>query len=350
MPLIRSPFSARIDTRLRLIGPFVLFLTGAIFIRLRMYLDTPANQLLDHFIIALCAGYTGWELTRLATLYIQQRVPGLQHLRKRLVYLCMAMFLLAHVGFAIRFVTHNIVYHRPWKWPALLDYTGATGAVLFYTVITICIYEGAYLWQQGKKTLAEKEQLIRFEWQAKYDLLKAQINPHFLFNSMNTLAYLVSENPAQAEKFIDEMCRIYSYLLRNNDQELVTLDTELQFIRSYCHLLATRYGTGFQLQMKVDAEYDRYLIPPLTLQLLVENAVKHNIVQKERPVIITISVNDKEKLIVANNIQKKTTKVVSHGVGLANINAKFTMLNQQPMLVEEKDGWFVVSIPLIKNE
>jgi hypothetical protein len=350
MPLPRSPFSSRTDTRMRLIGPIVLFLTGGIFIRLRMYLNTPANQLLVHFIIALCAGYIGWELTRLATLYIQQRIPGLQHLRKRLVYLFLAMLILANVGYIIRFVTHNIVYHKPWKWPSALDYTGATGAVLFYTVITICIYEGAYLWQQGKQTMAEKEQLIRYEWEAKYDLLKAQINPHFLFNSMNSLSSLIYENPSQAELFIDELCRIYRYLLRNNDQELVTLDTELQFIRSYCHLLTTRYGSGFQLQMKVDTGYDHYLIPPLTLQLLVENAVKHNMMLKDQPVIITISVNEQEKLVVANNIQKKTIKVPSHGVGLANINAKFTMLNQQPMLVEKKDGRFIVSIPLIKND
>jgi two-component system LytT family sensor kinase len=349
MPKLRSPFPSHFDKRMRLIGPVVLFLTGGIFIRLRMYLNTPSDLLFNHIIIALGAGYTGWELTRFTALYIQHRIPGLEGLRKRLFYLIIALIILPNIGFAIRFITHYIINHKPSGWPTMLGYTEVMGVAIFYATVTLCIYEAGYLWQQGKKTIAEKEKLIRSEWQAKYDLLKSQINPHFLFNSMNSLASLVTENPVLAEKFIDELCKTYRYLLRNNDKELVTLHTELQFIRSYCHLLTTRYGSGFQIQMEVNEWYDNYLIPPLTLQLLIENAVKHNIVQKEHPVLVTIHVSDDEKLIVANNIQKKKTVVLSHGVGLANINAKFKLLNQQNITVEEMGDQFVVSIPLIKN-
>ena len=349
MSNLRSPFPPHLDKRIRLIGPFVLFFTGGIFIRLRMYLSVPSNQLFNHFLIALFAGYTGWELTRLMVLIIQRRFPGLEGLQKRLIYLPIVLIILSHIGYTLRYIIQHFVNHNPSGWPSLLGYTEAMGVVIFYTTVTICIYEAGYLWQQGKQTMAEKEQLIRSEWQAKYDLLKSQINPHFLFNSMHSLASLVSENADQAEKFINEMCKVYRYLLRNNEQELVTLETELRFIYSYCHLLTTRYGSGFQLEVQVNKLYNNYLIPPLTLQLLIENAVKHNVVNKEYPLRVTIHIHDEENLIVANNIQKKKVLVQSHGVGLTNINAKFKLLNEQQISVEETDGRFVVSVPLIKN-
>ncbi|MBO9202143.1 MULTISPECIES: sensor histidine kinase [Niastella] len=346
---LRSPFPPRFDKRIRLIGPVVLFLTGAVFLRLKMYLDTPRNLLLNHFIIALSAGYIGWELTRLTVLYIQTRLPGLERLRKRLFYLAIALFVLANIGYAIRHITQYIVNHNPAGWPTFLGYSTVMGVVIFYTTVTICIYEAGYLWQQAKQTMAEKEKLIRSEWQAKYDLLKSQINPHFLFNSMNSLASLVAEDTTQAEKFIDEMCKVYRYLLRNNEQELVTLDTELQFLHSYCHLLSTRYGSGFQLKLLVSSLYNNFLIPPLTLQLLVENAVKHNVVHKEHPLLVTIQSNEEGLLTISNNVQRKKVAVLSNGMGLANINAKFELLDQKNMTVEEVDELFIVSIPLIKN-
>jgi sensor histidine kinase YesM len=316
------------------------------FFRLKMYLDLPPRLLLNQVCIALAAGFICWELNRYTALRTQKRLPGLGCFRQRVIILVVALVVLSHFGYAIRRVAHNIFDGEPWTWPSLLDYSGTMGVVIFYTTVTLGLYEGAYLWQQWKETFAEKEKLLQSEWQAKYDLLKAQINPHFLFNSLNSLSSLIAENPTQAERFTDEMSRVYRYLLRSNDQELVPLADELEFIRSYGHLLKTRHGDGFRLHIDVDASLQDHLLPSLTLQLLVENAVKHNIVVKDKPLVVSIRTCDRH-LTVQNNIQKKTITVKSNGIGLANINAKFRLLNKEGISIDTVNDQFAVNVPLI---
>ncbi len=349
MPELRSPFSFPVDRNLRFVGPFILFLTGIMFFRLKMYIDLPGNLLLNQVLIALTAGYTGWELARITAIYIQLKRPGLKRMSRRIFLLVLAWILLSHLGYGIRTIAHIIADKKGWSWPTLYDYSSTTGVVLFYNIVILGMYEGAYLWQQWKQAIVEKEQLIRSEWQAKYDLLKAQINPHFLFNSLNSLSSLIAENPLQAEKFTDEMSKVYRYLLRSNDYELVSLDAELQFLRSYCHLLTTRHGGGFRLNIDVDTAWSDYLLPSLTMQLLLENAVKHNALSKQHPLIVSIRKGPHHKLLVENNIQKKNITVLSNGVGLANINSKFRLLGLPGIAIHETSSRFVVAVPLIKT-
>ncbi|MBO0953327.1 histidine kinase, partial [Fibrella sp. HMF5405] len=119
--------------------------------------------------------------------------------------------------------------------------------------------------------------------QVQLRALQAQVNPHFLFNSLNTLSFLIGSDPERAEVFLDELCKVYRYVLRANEQEMTDLQSELQFIRSYYHLLKTRYGDSLHLTIDVPPLYESYLLPTLTLQLLLENAVKHNVIAKTRP-------------------------------------------------------------------
>lgn len=350
MPSLVSPFPRSADMRLRIAGPFVLFLTGIMFFRLKMYLDLSKQLLINQVLIALSIGYIGWELTRATALLIQRQLPGLQRMRHRLFVLIIALIVLSHFGYSLRVATHIIIDKKTWDWPSLLDYSDTMGVVIFYTTVILTIYEGGYLWMQWKQSAAEKERLIRSQWQAKYDLLKTQINPHFLFNSLNSLSSLIIENPQQAEKFADEMSNVYRYLLRNNDADLVTLAAELKFIRSYCNLLTTRYGEGFRLCIDVPSEAANYLLPSLTLQLLVENAVKHNIVSREQPLHVIIRVSGEDTLHIINNMQKKTITVSSNGIGLSNINNKFKLLNQKGISIEKTNDTFCVIVPLIPRE
>ncbi|MFD1142879.1 sensor histidine kinase [Larkinella insperata] len=177
--------------------------------------------------------------------------------------------------------------------------------------------------------------------------LQSQVNPHFLFNGLNTLSSLIDESPGQASKFVDELSNVYRYLLRSNENELVTLSDELRFIRSYFHLLQTRFGTSVDLQVSVTEEYQKALLPPLTLQLLVENAVKHNVVLPDQPLRIRIRTSSQDLLIVENNLQRKNLRIESNGVGLSNIDTKYRLLNQPTPLVGEADGWFQVILVLI---
>ncbi|GAA4467235.1 hypothetical protein GCM10023189_50550 [Nibrella saemangeumensis] len=179
--------------------------------------------------------------------------------------------------------------------------------------------------------------------------LQGQVNPHFLFNSLNTLSALIDESPRQAGEFVDELSSVYRYLLRANDNPLTTLRHELDFIRSYYHLLQTRHGTGIDLRIAVDDQNLDTQLPPLTLQLLVENAVKHNVVLPDQPLVITITTNPNGQLVVQNNLQRKASRVLSNGVGLSNILTQYRMLGQGLPTVQDGSGQFVVILPLVRE-
>lgn len=346
MMALSSPFCASTDRRLRLLGPLVLFSVGVLFFRLQLYLDTPRTKLPILVTVALVCGSIGWELSRFTALYIQRRLPGLALVRQRLLFLVLAVIVLSHFGWLLRNVIHGLIGSYPLEWPTLVDYSSSLGVLIFYATVTLNIYEGAYLWKQWRQTFAEKEQLIQKEWQARFDLLKNQIHPHFLFNSLNALSALIGEDAAKAEQFTHELSKVYRYLLQSNNQGLVTLAAELRFIHSYAHLLTTRYGEGFQLFIDVEAAICDCQLPALTLQLLVENAVKHNIVSRERPLTVYIRSQPGSLLIVENRLQRKENLVLSNGVGLANINHQFRMLGREGIQVEETEDTFRVVVPL----
>lgn len=348
MRVFTSPFHPSTDRRLRLLGPVLLFLVGALFFRLQLYVNTPSKKLPVLATVALTAGYAGWEMSRWTALYLQSRLPGLERIRQRLLFLVLSIVVIAHIGYLLRNTIHALIGSFPFEWPSLLDYSSALGVLIFYATVTLNIYEGAYLWTQWQQAAAEKERLVRSEWQAKFDVLRNQINPHFLFNSLNALSALISEDAEKAEAFTNELSKVYRYLLRSNDQELVTLSSELQFILSYSHLLKTRYGEGFQLSISVEPSYYPYLLPALTLQLLVENAVKHNVVSREQPLEVVIRI-DEACLLVENPLQKKDIKVFSNGVGLANINDKLRLLGKEGITVAAGAEKFVVRVPLMKT-
>ena len=227
-------------------------------------------------------------------------------------------------------------------------------AILFITVlinvIIGSIYEFFYSMQKWKESIEEKEQFQKLQLQQELNMLKSQVNPHFLFNSLNTLASLISEDPEQAEDFVQQMSKVYRYLLRNNEVELTNLESEIKFIRSYFHLLQTRYGQGIHMHIDIQAKWNEWLIPPLTLQLLVENAVKHNSHSKQDPLYIHISTDENKQLQVRNNLQRKNVMVDSGKVGLKNIANKYKLLKQPDIMITQIDGHFIVCLPLMLPE
>jgi LytS/YehU family sensor histidine kinase len=211
------------------------------------------------------------------------------------------------------------------------------------------IYEGIYLYRQWYRTYYEAEKLKKENLQSQLDSLKAQLSPHFLFNSLSTLSSLVGEDPKRAEWFFEEIASVYRYLLQNNEQPLTTLENELRFIQAYFHLLQTRFGKGIELELKIEESYYSYLVPPLTLQLLVENAVKHNAITTHKPLIIRIFTDEVNNLYVLNTVRKKNILVPSDGTGLNNIREKFRLLKQPDLIVKQTDECFQVMLPLIKS-
>lgn len=190
----------------------------------------------------------------------------------------------------------------------------------------------------------EKQQLMN-----EISLLKTQVNPHFLFNSLSILSSLVRVDPEMSEKFIDQLSRSYRYILEQKDQSMVTLRTELGFIESYAFLLKIRFENKFNLDIRIpEIILDRYKIAPLTLQLLIENAVKHNRMSVQEPLVVIISVEEDEMLWVRNRLQPRATAASSTGVGLQNIMNRYALLTDRPVWAGETEEQFVVKIPLLK--
>ncbi|WP_276479477.1 sensor histidine kinase [Paraflavitalea pollutisoli] len=219
---------------------------------------------------------------------------------------------------------------------------------IFVYLFLFAGFETIYHFAKLKYTEKQKEQLEKEKLRAELNQLKGIVNPHFLFNNLNSLSSLISENPARAEYFLDELTKVFRYLLRNNQAELTTLGQELLFIQSYYHLLQTRYGTGVRLDMRIDRKYEEWLVPPMTLQLLVENAVKHNRLQKEHPLEIELVSAPNHTLVVRNTLFKREGVVESTGLGLQNINARYKMLQLPEVRIEKDEKYFTVTVPLIQ--
>lgn len=216
------------------------------------------------------------------------------------------------------------------------------------TILNQAVYETNTSFSRIEASQLETEQLKKAQLQTQFDLLKEQVNPHFLFNSLNSLSSLIATHPDKAEEFVEEMSRVYRYLLRSNEEQLTTLQKEIDFIKSYNMLLTTRFGIGFQPVIKIEEKLKEWLLPPMTLQLLMENAVKHNIVDPDTPLVVQLYTQD-EKLVVSNNLQKKNKTVVSNKVGLSNILSKYELLNYPEVEIKETIDEFIVVLPLIKN-
>jgi two-component system, LytTR family, sensor kinase len=173
------------------------------------------------------------------------------------------------------------------------------------------------------------------------------MNPHFLFNSLNTLSSLINEDAEQAEDFLDHMSKVYRYLLRNNEEQLVTLGTELGFIRSYYFLLKARHADGLHLEVDVEPELQQLMIPPLTLQMIMEHSLNNNAASRTAPLALSISASD-GWLLVRHNVQPKINRDDNNEV-IENIRNKFRLLCQQEVEVTEQGGERKIRLPLIPH-
>ena len=229
---------------------------------------------------------------------------------------------------------------------------GLVGASVLYAVITFLalfwIYELAYHFARLRHSEQVNDRLEKEKLHAELQQLKGIVNPHFLFNNLNSLSALIAENPAQAEEFLNELTKVFRYLLRNNETDLTTLEQELQFLDSYFHLLQTRYGTAIELELDIDPATRSYLLPPLTLQLLVENAVKHNRLMKTAPLRIELYSEGDDRLVIRNNLSIREQPSESTGIGLRNIRSRYTLLGEGAPVIQKDAHHFSVAIPLIR--
>ena len=235
-------------------------------------------------------------------------------------------------------------------------FTGRYNFINWFT-INVALLISAFLHAKGfmdelKKTSKKEvveQKLIAKSANAQFESLKNQLDPHFLFNSLNVLSSLIDENPKQAQKFTSSMSKIYRYVLEQKDKELVTIQDEIDFAKTYCELLKTRFEDSVDFEFNVSENDLRKFVVPLSLQLLLENCIKHNFATSSKPLIITIFTQN-DCLCIENNLQAREQLKESAGIGLANIVQRYALLTKRNVFIEKSEDYFKVKLPVLEEK
>lgn len=223
---------------------------------------------------------------------------------------------------------------------------------VFAIVITFFITLSAYafnFYRAYQENKVKQQKIIAGTASAKFETLKNQIDPHFLFNSLNVLSSLIEENPDNAQKFTTSLSKIYRYVLEQKDKELVGLEEELSFARTYMNLLKMRFENSLFYELPESLPNADAKVVPLSLQLLLENTVKHNVVSQQKPLHIRIFI-DGDYLVIQNDFQKKEVLQDREGVGLQNIINRYGIITKRKVLVEQNEKTFTVRIPILTKQ
>ncbi len=218
---------------------------------------------------------------------------------------------------------------------------------LLITYFITCIHEAIFFYRQWKFHFSKSARLEKDNMEARYETLKSQINPHFLFNSLNSLSMLVDDNK-NATNYIQNLSEFLRYGLKSNNRELVLVKDEVKVVEKYILLQKTRFAENIEININIDERFYHYSLPPMTLQILVENCIKHNIISKNKPLKIDISAHN-NAITVKNNLQLKSN-VESTGHGIKNIKARLAFFTNSELKITETKSEFKVVVPLLTIE
>lgn len=221
-------------------------------------------------------------------------------------------------------------------------------AIIMTFVVILSFYTVSF-YKAYQESKLKEQKIIAGTASAKFETLKNQIDPHFLFNSLNVLSSLIEENPDTAQRFTTSLSKIYRYVLEQKDKELISVEEELQFAKTYMNLLKMRFENSITFELPTDFNNPEAKVVPLSLQLLLENTIKHNVVSEQRPLNIRIYVEN-NYLIVENNLQKKEVLQDRRGVGLQNIVNRYGLISERKVLIEETKEYFRVMIPILTKQ
>ncbi len=222
-------------------------------------------------------------------------------------------------------------------------------SALLITLVISLFFHAVYYYRELQKSKVKEQKVIAGTASAKFDALKNQLDPHFLFNSLNVLTSLIEENPESAQKFTTSLSKVYRYVLEQKNKELVTVDEELRFAKTYMSLLKMRFEDSIIFEIPERASNPESKVVPLSLQLLLENAVKHNMVTSSKPLHIKIY-EDGNHLVVMNNLQPKQIVKKGSGVGLENIKQRYKLLSERKVYINQRATDFAVAIPMLTKQ
>ncbi len=340
------------EKKLRVYGYLTVTVFFFLFFMLEMFFSSWKIPLLLPKVILITIPLTlaFWEPTRWVILRMRKKYKSIGATWKRFRLSLQILIPYGILLGMLRVFLEN--YFNVWGHTVAFAWyaTWTTGTILLFIFVQLFVYEGVYFFQQWAKSLTEAEELKRLHLKTQFDSLKVQIQPHFLFNSLNTLIALIEFQPAKATKFTHELAYMYRYFLEANSRHLVSLEDELNFARTYFFLLKTRYDEGLHLKIYGAEALENYMIPPLSLQLLLENAIKHNVITMAHPLYIYIDILPDAKVVTVRNEIRLKSNANSTGHGLAHLKKKFYLMELPPVIIHDDkvNREFCVTIPIIE--
>lgn len=237
----------------------------------------------------------------------------------------------------------------PDQFVRLLDETIIAVFFVIMALLLVLIDIGVNLLNKWRFSLAEIERFKKENLETQFEMLRVQVNPHFLFNSLNTLSSLIYQDQDMASHFVRELSSVYRYILEKRKADIVSLKEEVEFTDSYRYLLGLRFDKKLIFNINIDEQLLDKKVIPLTLQILIENAVKHNIISAKKPLEIKIHSQEDNTLKISNNLQKKDSDTYSSGIGLSNISSRLQILTDRKLQVNESNNEFCVTVPLLEQ-
>lgn len=329
--------------------PFAALIIPFVFMGMR--LDKPPYFTTTVYLSVLIITAVIWLGNRQILIWARNRYPDFADVKRRLwiqsltmlVYTIVANNLLGYI-----LDVCGLKHHNYEEFDEVTVMINSNVAAIFCSLTVVAIYESIYFMNELRKSVEEKEMLKRESLNAELNALKTQVNPHFLFNNLNTLVSVIPEDPKLAVDFVKQLSKLYRHILEVKDEQSILLKDELDVMKAYAFLLQTRFGSNLDVVINVPEEKLNKKVVPLSLQILMENAIKHNIVSSDKPLKIEVTAMN-GKLMVSNNLQKKNQLNESTGIGLDNIRNRYKLLGNGQVEVKESGSDFIVSIPLIEN-
>jgi len=334
------------DTWLRLIGiPAIGFFMPLVFFGYELSAET-LDTFIPKFLKSLIYTVLYWEGVRYITIQFRKKMPHFDQTRKRLlVQIPVVLIYAALVDFTI---ADYLCYPIDWIFSTPSTEPPMEGMAAAYLIVMLwsAIYENIYFYYQLKQSLLEKEQAKRDHVRSQLEGLRNQVNPHFLFNSLNTLMNIIAEDQKLAIRYLKKLSKVYRYILDIRRDEIIPLQDELEFIHSYVFLQKERFRGNLEVTFDIPEHIMDHKIVPLALQILFENAIKHNVISSKKPLCIRVFTRG-EKVIVQNNLQRKNQVMSSTKVGLENVRNRYRLVTDKTVEVSETPEHFEVALPLI---
>jgi two-component system LytT family sensor kinase len=304
---------------------------------------------LNNCIFSMAIGYPAWKGMMWITMVLERRIPWLKSPIKRMIYQVMALTIffgmIIFMGFYIWVSLSEGLSFKTIMSEALPSLKVA----FIFMFLSLVLGNAVLFFKNWKESAIQQEELKRAHLALQYQSLKDQVRPHFLFNSLSSLATLINTDTEKATLFVHKLSDVYRYVLEQRENELVPLKDDLKFMEDYIFLQKIRFGDNLQVENKLELDLNRMVIP-LSLQMLMENAIKHNEISGEHPLVIEITSTGNGHVIVKNNLQRREVSEPSLGTGLENLRKQITYFSPDPLLVLEEADDFIVRMPTLARK